>query len=93
MYKRIIVILMKINMNVKVNDILSLSNNNKYMVLSKTEIDNIVYLYLINVDKPKDIRIVYLDGNSVSKVKDEVLLDKLKLIFLDNTLNYLKDNK
>ena len=32
------------------------------------------------------------DGN-VTKVKDEALLNKLKMIFLDNTLNYLKENK
>ena len=80
-------------MNINVNDVLSLSNNNKYMVISKTIIDDVVYLYLINVNNPKDLRIVYLNDGNVTKVKDEALLNKLKMIFLDNTLNYLKENK
>lgn len=80
-------------MNIKVNDVLTLSNKSKYMVISKTIIDNVVYLYIINVNNPKDLRIVYLNDGSVTKVKDEELLDRLKMIFLDNTLNYMKENK
>ena len=80
-------------MKVEIGDVLSLSNSNKYAVISKTTIERIDYLFLININNHNDIRYVYVENDSVNKVKDEELLEKLKLIFLDNTLNYLKENQ
>lgn len=64
-------------MKIDKNDILTLSDNNQYIVLSKIYIAEEVYLYLVDILNNYNIKIVKLLEDSIIEVEDSCLLDKL----------------
>ena len=69
-------------MNIEVKDIVTLSNNSKYCVISTISYNNINYLYLINIDNKNDVKFVYYENNRLNVVKDNSITDKIIPLFL-----------
>lgn len=61
----------------EIGDLLSLSNNKKYIVVNKIVIDNNEYLYLISQDGIKEIKICRVYNNLLKVVTDQSLLKSL----------------
>lgn len=83
-------------MNINVNDLVSLDDNNKYVVLSKLEYEKKIYYYLIDVNNRTNIMICYLDGDELVQFNDDNLIKKLIPLFLkqlrDELSNYSSNN-
>ncbi len=78
----------------EVSDVLTLNNNNKYVVVSTAEYNNKNYLFLININNNNDFMFVeVMEDNSLELVNKEKMLDKnLIRLFEKPMLKYLKDN-
>lgn len=69
---------------IDVNDIIRLSDNNKYLVASIINYENNIYLYLVDIINNSNIKFVELFDNQVIEVTDNSILDELlKLIVLN----------
>lgn len=70
------------------NDFITLSDNNKYLVVSKVEYQNATYLYLADIVDNINIKFVLVYNDTVIAVNDNELLKKLfKLIVSDLKLD------
>lgn len=71
-------------MKIDKNNILTLSNNIKYLVVSKVIYEDVIYLYLVDIIDNSNIKFVCVNNDEVIDVTDELLLDKiLKLFMID----------
>lgn len=68
-------------MNIKVKDTLLLSDNNEYVVISKLNYDNKIYLLLTNKNM-QDIKFCYQDNDEVVIVDDSDVIKNLMALFL-----------
>jgi len=73
-------------MNIDIMDIVTLSNNNKYVVISKATYENKNYYYLANIDEEnnmvKDLLVFYEDGKDfVEESSEEILTNLVPLLF------------
>ena len=71
-------------MKIDKNDVLTLSDNIKYVVLSKIDYKEDVYLYLVDILNNYNIKIVKLIEDSIIEVEDSYLLDKLFVKIVDD---------
>lgn len=84
-------------MNIDIKDVITLSNNIKYIVSSKASLDGKTYYLLVNIDNISDFKIFYLDNNDMVVSKDEDVNDKLFPLFYENNrsdediINVLKE--
>lgn len=75
-------------MIIKENDILTLDNNKKYIVISSINYKNKKYYYLLDVDDNKNAMICYEENNELIKIDNEkndkkfidLLVKQMKLI-------------
>lgn len=70
-------------MNIKAKDIITLSDNNEYVVVAITKYNNIDYLYLINISNKNDIKFMYYDNGKLRLINDEKLLNEIIPLFLE----------
>lgn len=79
---------------IKKGQILTLTDNNKYLVLSKVLYKNVNYLYLIDINDNTKFKICCenIDNNniSVSIINDNKLIEKLILLFTKDIKEILK---
>ena len=68
---------------INVNDIIKLSDGIEYLVVSKVNYENNIYLCLIS----NDIKFVLLDCNKVIEVTDNDILDELLKLIIYNLTN------
>lgn len=61
---------------INIKDVITLSDDNKYVVVSICNYKNIKYYYLSNI-KNNYIKIGYINKNSLVIVKDNSLINKL----------------
>lgn len=68
---------------INANDIIKLSDGIEYLVVSKVNYENNIYLCLIS----NDIKFVLLDCNKVIEVTDNNILDELLKLIIYNLTN------
>lgn len=73
---------------IEIKDILTLSDNNKYIVVSKVNYENKNYYYLIN-ENNSDIKFCYEDNNELVELDDKELTTKLIPLFIEVTKQVL----
>ena len=76
-----------------VKDILTLSDDNEYLIAGKATYEHKVYLYLVDINNNKNIKFCYLDNDEVVEVEKEDLSEVLLLKLLNTTLNALKSTE
>ena len=67
-------------MHIGKGDLVTLSNDRKYLVLSKVEYEGENYLYLTSSDEPYEIMIVR-EKNKLEIITDEELIKNLSILF------------
>ncbi len=76
---------------IDIKDVLTLSDGNKYGVVSKTTKDNKVYYYLVDTNDNSNIKFCYESRNEsqidLIEVNDEELIKSLLLSFANNIKN------
>ena len=78
-----------------ITDILTLSDDNEYIIASKVNYDYKIYLCLVDINNNKNVKFCYLDNDEVVIVKKENLSNVLVLKLLNEmtkTFKKLKDN-
>ncbi len=70
-------------MNINIKDVLTLSDDNRYVVASKAKYENKEYLYLIDIKNNENIKFCYLNGDEVVESDDKELNTKLIPLFYD----------
>lgn len=61
----------------EVGDLITLSNNEQYIVMKRVNYNSISYVYLISRDGISDIMICSYDNDNLKRVDDEKLFIKL----------------
>lgn len=73
-----------------IKDILTLSDGNEYVIVSKITYENKIYLYLVDINNHNNIKICYLDNNEIVIVKDNNLIIKIMPLLLKELKNNFK---
>ena len=73
-------------------DILTLSDKNKYAVVSKEKLDNKIYYYLMDI-KSYNVMFCFERDNKLVEVKDAEEMKRLVSIFSKNMRKQLKEIK
>lgn len=80
-------------MTINIKDVLTLSDNNKYVVVSKANYENRTYYYLANIDEEnntiRDLVIYYEDGNDFVEENSENVVKNLLPLFYENAKKVL----
>lgn len=76
-------------MNINIKDILTLDDDNKYVVVSKVYYEGKDYLYLIDINDNKNLKFCYVDNDAVVEISDKELNTKLLPLFFDKIKDIL----
>ena len=68
---------------VDIKDVLTLSDNNEYVVVSKIFYENKIYYYLVDINNNNNIKFCFQDNNDLIEVEDKELNTKLLPLFLE----------
>lgn len=61
----------------EIKDIVTLSDQNEYQVVSKTEYEGIIYYYLVDINEISNIKFLYENGDRLTEVDDPELVKLL----------------
>lgn len=70
-------------MNIQKNDILELSDNIKYLVVSKVIYEEDIYLYLVDIVDNSNINFLKFEDNELVGIENDILDKLLKLFVID----------
>ena len=76
-------------MNINIKDILTLDDDNKYVVVSKVYYEGKDYLYLVDINNNKNLKFCYVDNDDVVEINDKELNTKLLPLFFDKVKDIL----
>ena len=68
---------------IDIRDILTLDDNNEYVVVSKISYEDKIYYYLVDKNKNKNIKFCYEKEDNLVELNDKVLVTKLLPLFLE----------
>lgn len=77
---------------IDIRDILTLDDDNKYVVVSKINYNEKTYYYLIDKNVNSNIKFCYEDGGELVELDDKELTTKLLPQFLEASKENLKIN-
>jgi hypothetical protein len=72
---------------ININDTLTLDDNCEYVVLSKANLNNLEYYYLINLKDKNEVKICYFNGEDLIESFDKNINTRLLQMFLSNLSN------
>ena len=78
-------------MNINIKDVLTLSDDKKYIVVSKIYYSGKDYLYLVDIDDNENLKFCYLDNDEVVEISDKELNTRLLPLFFGKVKNMLKE--
>lgn len=77
-------------MNIDIKDRVTLNDNNEYVVVSKTNYQNKIYYYLVDMNNNENIKFcVEISNNSLSEVIDKPLIQKLLPLFIKASKDFI----
>ena len=76
---------------IDLKDIVTLDDENRYAVVGKAELDNLMYYYLIDINNLNNYKFGYLDKNALIVVNDTATIKKLVPLFATSLRGILKD--
>ena len=78
-------------MNIDIKDIITLDDNNEYVVVSKVNYENKIYYYLVDMNKHENIMFCYEDSEELVELNNKELTTKLMPLFLESSKNVLEE--
>ena len=60
-----------------IKDIVTLSDDNQYQVISKTEYEGLIYYYIVDINDLTNIKFLYENIEYLTEVEDPELIKKL----------------
>ena len=82
-------------MGIDIKDIITLSDDNEYVVVSKTDYQNQIYYYLMDKNSKENIKfcVENSSNSSLIEVEDKELIQRLLPLFLKATSESLSREK
>ncbi len=80
-------------MNINIRDILTLDDDNRYVVVSKIYYNGKDYLYLVDTENNENLKICYLNGDELVENNSKDLNTELLPLFFGKVKNILKEEK
>ena len=77
----------------KIKDVLTLSDNNNYVVASIAEYDNKTYLCLVDINNNDNKKFCYLNKDEVIIIEQEDMNEIVLLKLMNNIVYTLNDEK
>jgi hypothetical protein len=72
---------------IEIKDIVTLSDQNEYQVVSKVDFEYRIYYYLVDINEISNVKFLYENQDKLTEVEDEELVSKLLPMFY----NEIKD--
>lgn len=80
-------------MEIRINSIIILDDDKKYIVVSKVNYKGKIYLYIIEKDNPANLRICEQIDDDLIDIEDEKLINDILIPFYKEARNnYLNEN-
>ncbi len=81
-------------MNIDIKDVVTLSDNIRYVVASKTNYENNIYYYLTEIENLSNIKFLVenKERNSLVEVENKELIQKLLPLFVNESKEKLNLN-
>lgn len=76
-------------MTIDIKDILTLDDNNEYIVISKVNYEKKTYYYLLDQKKTNNLKFCYEDNGDLVEIDDKELITKLIPLFAQIALNHI----
>lgn len=76
-------------MSINIKDVLTLDDDNKYVVVSKVYYEGKDYLFLVDINNNTNLKFCYLDNDEIVESNDKELNTKLVPLFFDKVKNIL----
>ena len=76
-------------MNIDIKDVITLDDNQKYVVISKVFYENKNYYYIIGKEMHENIKFVYEDNDELVEFNDQELIKKLLPLFYEKVKDEL----
>ena len=70
-------------MNIDIKDVITLSDDNKYGVVSKTITNELTYYYLVDVHNNENLKFCVEEGDELIEVEDAELIQTLLPLFVN----------
>lgn len=74
-------------MNINIKSILTLDDENKYVVVAKVLYKNAWYYYIADIEDNTNLKVCLQTGENLVKVNDENLLKELAPLFVEQINN------
>lgn len=78
-------------MIINIKDTLTLDDNNEYVVVSKVNVDDKNYFYLIDKNDNSNVKFCYQDNDELVELNDKELVTRLLPLFVENSKGELED--
>ncbi len=78
---------------INITDVLTLDDNNKYVVVSKVNYENKNYYYLVDINNKENLLFCYEENDQLVELNNKDLLRKLVPLFADVTSKVIDINK
>lgn len=72
---------------IEIKDVVTLSDQNEYQVVSKVDFEYRIYYYLVDINEISNVKFLYENNDKLTEVEDEELVSKLLPMFY----NEIKD--
>ena len=66
---------------IEIKDIVTLSDQNEYQVVSKVDYEYRIYYYLVDINEISNVKFLYENGDKLTEVEDPDLVKKLLPMF------------
>ena len=76
-------------MSIDIKDILTLDDDNKYVVVSKVYFEGKDFLYLVDINNNANLKFCYVDNDELVESNDKELITKLLPLFFDEIKDML----
>ena len=80
-------------MMIDIKDVLTLSDNNEYVVVSKIDYENKTYYYLVDNNNHNNLKFCYLDNDELVEIENKELTTKLLPMFLEEAKNEIEESQ
>lgn len=68
---------------IEIKDIVTLSDQNEYQVVSIVDYEYRIYYYLVDINEISNVKFLYKNGDKLTEVEDEELVNKLLPMFYE----------
>ena len=81
---------------INLRNIITLSDDNEYIVVGKINYENIIYYYLVDINKNDNVKFCYQKDDNLVELNDSNLIKELIPLFskqaMEEINNYIKEN-